>query len=138
MNKDMHSSISVLKAIDPQAVGTTGAAGGKTSGVIDRRGYRSVAFAFARGVSAAATDTITPVILEADATDGSFTSAADADLNGTEAGAVMLGSGGAASRIGVRSSKRYLKCKLYGVGTATAIVSAVAVLGNPDIGPVAQ
>lgn len=136
--KDMHSGISVVSAIYPQAVGTTGAANGKTSGVIDRRGYRSVEFVFGRGVSAAATDTVTPVILEGDATGGSFTSVADADLLGTEAGALMLGSGGAAKRIGYVGAKRYLKCKVFGVGTATALVDAKAILGDPNIAPIAQ
>lgn len=136
--RDLHSNVKVVSAIYPQAVGTTGAAGGKTSGIIDRRGYESVEFTFGRGVSAAATDTVTPVIFEADATDGSFTSVADANLLGTEAGAVLLGSGGAASRLGYRGGKRYLKCKLYGIGTASALVDAKAVLGRPNIAPVAQ
>lgn len=136
--KDMHSSISVLSAIYPQTAGTTGAANGRLSSVIDRKGYESVSFAMQRGVSAAATDTITPVVLECATSGGTYTSVADADLLGTEAGAVMLGSGGAAARIGYKGSKRYLKLRLYGVGTATAIISAAAVLGHPDLGPVAQ
>lgn len=135
--KDMHSNINVVKAIDPAVVGTTGIAGGKLSAAIDRKGYESLEFVMARGVSAAATDTINAVVYEADATNGSFTSVADADLKGTEAGAVLLGSGGAVSRVGYIGSKRYLKVRLYGIGTATAVVSAIAVQGHPHLSPVA-
>ncbi len=42
--RDMHSNISVLSAIAPQAVSTTGAANGRLSGIIDRQGYESVEF----------------------------------------------------------------------------------------------
>lgn len=133
--KDMHSSIKVLNAITPQAVGTSGAANGKLSGIIDRRGYESVEFVFNYGTAGATGDTVTPVVLEADATGGSFTSVADADLLGTEAAITLTAAG--ASRIGYRGNKRYLKLRLYGVGHATGLVGAVAVLGNPHDAPVA-
>ncbi|MGE0845831.1 MAG: hypothetical protein AB7L41_06145 [Flavobacteriaceae bacterium] len=135
--KDMHNSIKVLRAVGPAAVGTTGASNGTLSGVIDRQGYESVEFVMSRGVSAAATDTITPVLLEADATNGSFTSVADADLLGTEADAVMLGNAATQSKLGYRGNKRYLKLRMYGVGTATAVVAGTAILGEPHLGPVA-
>jgi hypothetical protein len=133
--KDMHNNISVLHCITPQAAGTTGAANGRLSGIIDRQGFQSVEFAYSSGLSASAADTITPVVLEADATNGSFTSAADADLLGTEA-AITL-SAAATKRVGYKGSKRYLKLRLYGIGTATAIISAVAILGAAEQKPVA-
>lgn len=135
--RDMHSNITVVAAIAPQTVSTTGAAGGRTSGIIDRRGYDAVEFFAARGVSAAATDTVNFLLTEANATNATFTSVADADLRGTEAGAVMLGSTAAVSKLGYVGNKRYLKLKLYGLGTATSIVSAVAALGSPAAAPVA-
>lgn len=131
--KDMHNSIKVLSVVAPQAVGTSGIAGGKLSGIIDRQGFESVEFVYQSGTSASVADTITPVVYEAAATGDSFTSVADADLLGTES-AITL-SAAAAKSVGYRGAKRYLKLRLYGTGTATAIVAAQAVLGNPHIAP---
>lgn len=133
--KDMYKNVKVIQTHSGANVGTTGSANGTLSAAIDRRGFESVLFAYGRGVSAAATDTITPVVLEADATNGSFTSAAAADLIGTEA--VLTGSAAAGGKVGYRGNKRYLKLRLYGVGTATARVHAHAILGNPHLAPVA-
>lgn len=133
--RDMYSQIGVLNAIAPQAVSTTGIAGGRLSAAIDRRGYESVTFLYKSGTSASAADTITPVIYEGDATGGSFTSVATADLLGTEA-AITL-SAAASKKVGYRGNKRYLKIRLYGTGTATAIVSADVLLGHPADAPVA-
>lgn len=135
--RDMHSNISVLSAIAPQAIGATGAANGKLSGIIDRQGYEAVEFVFQSGASASVADTINPVVFEAAATGDSFTSVADADLIGTEADQKLTLTAAGASRIGYRGNKRYLKLRLYGLGTATAIVSAAAVLGRPHLAPVA-
>lgn len=135
--KDMHNNISVVKALKPAAVGTTGAANGTLSGIIDRQGFNSVEFVYQSGGSASVADTITPVVFEAAATGDSFTSVADADLLGTEAALTLTTSAGKIGRVGYVGSKRYLKLKLYGVGTATAVVAASAVLGNPNQAPVA-
>lgn len=135
MRKDLHNNINVLNVITPQAVGTSGIAGGKLSSIIDRQGYGSIEFIYQSGTSASAADTITPVVYEAAATGDSFTSVADADLLGSEA-AITL-SAAAVKRVGYRGNKRYLKLRLYGTGTATAVVAASAVLGQPAIAPVA-
>lgn len=134
--KDMHNNVNVINVVTPAAVGTTGIAGGKLSSIIDRQGYNSVEFIYHSGASASAADTITPVVYEASATGDSFTSVAAADLLGTEA-ALTLSAAGQIKRVGYVGSKRYLKLRLYGTGTATAIVAATAVLGNPDLAPVA-
>jgi hypothetical protein len=131
--RDMHNNISVLHAITPAAVGTTGAANGKLSGALDRRGFESVEFIYSSGASASVADTITPVILEGDTTNGSFTSVAAADLLGTEAALTLTAA--KSGRVGYNGNKRYLKIRLYGLGTATAIVAATAVLGAPAIRP---
>lgn len=128
--RDMHSNIKVLNAITPQAVGTTGAANGKLSGILDRQGFEAVEFVFQSGASASVADTINPVVLEAAATGDSFTSVADADLLGTESGQKLTLTAAGVSKIGYIGSKRYLKLRLYGIGTATAIVSAVAVMSK--------
>ena len=133
--RDLHNSIKRLVAIAPQAVGTTGAANGVLSGIIDRKGYDAVEFVYSSGTSAATGDTITPVVLEADATGDSFTSVADTNLVGTEAAITLTAA--AAKNVGYIGGKRYLKLRLYGVGTATAIVGATVDLGRPSRQPVA-
>lgn len=136
--RDMHSNIKVVHAITPQAVGTTGAANGKLSAVIDRRGYGEVEFVFSSGASASVADTITPIVYESDtATSAGFAAATDADLLGTEDAQKLTLTAAGSSKIGYRGNKRYVGIRLYGLGTATAIVSAVAVLGKPDRAPVA-
>lgn len=131
--RDMHNNISVLHAITPAAVGTTGIAGGKISGALDRRGFESVEFIYSSGASASVADTITPVVYEGDTTNGSFTSVANADLLGTEAALTLTAA--KSGRVGYNGNKRYLKLRLYGTGTATAIVGAVAVLAKPSVIP---
>ncbi len=133
--RDLYNNIKVVQTHSGANVGTTGAANGTLSAAIDRRGYDSVVFNYGRGVSAAATDTITPVILEGTATDGSFTSVAAADLLGSEAD--LTGSAAASGKVGYIGNKRYLKMRLYGVGTATCRVNGQAILGNPSRAPVA-
>jgi hypothetical protein len=135
--RDMHNNISVLRAIKPVAVGTTGAANGQLSGIIDRRGFDTVEFIYQSGGSASVADTITPVVLEAAATGDSFTSVANADLLGTEAALTLTTAAGVVGRVGYQGNKRYLKLRLYGVGTATALVAASVVLGKPSRAPVA-
>ncbi len=131
--RDMHNNISILHAITPQAVGTTGIANGKVSAALDRRGFESVEFIYSSGASASVADTITPVIYEGDTTNGSFTSVATADLLGTEAALTLTAA--KSGRVGYNGNKRYLKIRLYGTGTATAVVAATAILGKPAIAP---
>ena len=114
-------------------MGTSGIAGGKLSGVLDRRGFESVEFIYSSGASASVADTITPVIYEGDTTNGSFTSVATADLLGTEAALTLTAA--KSGRVGYNGNKRYLKIRLYGTGTATAVVAATAILGAPAIRP---
>lgn len=133
--RDMHSNIKVIQTHSGANVGTTGATNGTLSAAIDTKGYQSVEFVYGRGVSAAATDTITPVVLEGDTTNGAFTSVANADLMGTET--ALLGSAAASGKIGYIGNKRYLKLRLYGVGTATARVHGHSILGKAGLAPVA-
>ena len=135
--KDLHKSIKVLTAIYPRAVGTTGAGNGVESPVLDRRGFESVEFVMSAGGSANAADTVTPVITESNATGSGFTSVAAADLIGDETALTLATAAGQSKSIGYRGNKRYLKIKLYGIGTATALVAANAVMSHPNVGPVA-
>lgn len=136
--KDMHNNIKVVHAISPQAIGTTGAANGKLSAVIDRQGFESVEFVFSSGASASVADTINPIVYESDtATEAGFAAVDDADLLGLEAAQKLTLTAAGSSRIGYRGNKRYVGIRLYGLGTATAIVSAAAILGDPHNAPVA-
>ena len=128
--RDMHNNIKVITAITPAAVGTSGIAGGKLSGIIDRRGYDSVEFVFNYSTAGASTDQIVPVVYEAAATGDSFTSVANDDLLGAETPIVISAAG--AGKIGYRGNKRYLKLRLYGIGHATGTVGAMVVMGNAD------
>lgn len=146
--KDLHNSVKIVRMIDPQAVGTTGAANGSLSVVVDRKGYNAVEILALHGTAGATGDTTTAILYESDsATAASFTSVADADLIGTEAAiglpaqATARASGvgkNIAKGIGYRGTKRYLRLRLYGLGHATGLVGAVAVLSEPHLGPVTQ
>lgn len=145
--RDLHNSIRVLKAIPPQAVGTTGVANGSLSDVIDRKGYDSVEFIFNHGSGGASVADVTSVILyESDsATAASFTSVADADLLGTEAAVGCPAENPRTSgvgknktaKLGYKGAKRYLRARVYAVGTATSVISAQAVLSHPSRQPTA-
>lgn len=137
--RDLHNNVKVNSlGVYPQAVGTTGAANGVTTGIIDRRGYGGVEFIFGYGTIPSTTETITPVVLECATTGGTFTSVADADLIGTEAAAgIAAGTRTSGSTkntfksVGYKGNQPYVKAKLYGVGTATALVSIIPVLHTP-------
>jgi hypothetical protein len=131
--RDMHNNISVLHAITPQTVSTTGAANGRLSAALDRRGFESVEFIYSSGASATVADTITPVILECDTVSGTYTSVANGDLLGAETALTLTAA--KTGRVGYNGNKRFLKIRLFGIGTATAIVAATAVLATPAVRP---
>ncbi len=136
---DFHNRFSLkAQVIYPQAVGTTGATNGVLSGIIDRRGYGGVEFLISYGTIPSTTESITPVVLECATTGGSFTSVADADLIGSEAAAgiaaatrVSGSTKNVAKKLAYKGAQPFVKLRVYGVGTATALVSATAQLHNP-------
>lgn len=150
MRKDLHSNVKWLRAIEPKAIGTSGIANGSLSPILDRQQggvmYRSAEFLMLHGTAGATGDTTTPVVYESNTNvSGDFTSVADADLYGTEAGAGLPAEATArtsgvgkniATKIGYRGNKRYLRLRLFGVGHATGLVGAGLLLGDPDIAPV--
>lgn len=141
--KDLHNNVKLTRAIPPRVVGTTGIANGSISAAIDRQGYRGVEFVIGYGTSAAVTDVVTPIVYEGDTTNGTFTSVADADLLGTELAASSPAVTGRTSgvsqhfftKIGYKGNKRYLKTRVYAVGTATCVISVVAVMHNAEVAP---
>lgn len=145
MSRDFHNTFKLVpNVIPPAAVGTSGATNGQLSGVIDLLGFRGATFIYNYGVTGATGDSITPVVLECATSDGTFTSVADADLIGTEADAAMAAgtrvSGdtqNVSRKLTYIGRKQFLKTRLYGLGTATAVVSASALLHTPRSMPAA-
>lgn len=143
MQFDLHNNIKVLSTgVYPQAVGTTGSANGVQTPIVDRLGYQGVEFILGFGTIPSTTETITAVVFEGDVT-GTLTSVANADLLGTEADASIAAgtrtSGttkNAFKKIGYKGNKRYVRARVYGVGTATALVSVATVLHTPRHAPV--
>jgi hypothetical protein len=152
--RDLHSNIKVVRGVTPQAIGTTGAANGKTSGVIDTSGYRGVEFIIEYGSVTATNATIVPVMKECSTSNGTFTSVADSDMlpSSTQSPGVApeayasLGQAAArtsgstkntVAKLGYVGSQRYLKIQLWSTVTAGPIVGATAILHHPNFAPVA-
>jgi hypothetical protein len=138
---DLHNKIVIDHALTPAAAGTTGT--GRSSDIIDRKGYDGVEFAMHYGVAAATGYAVAVIVKEGDAT-GAMTSVADADLLGTEALAGLAiqatsrtsGVGqNVAKRIGYKGLKRYVQVDMVNTGAATGITGATIMLYNPEAAP---
>jgi hypothetical protein len=148
----MRSSINEMKrvrSVSPVAIGTTGT--GQTGKIVDRRptvsgstiNYRRVVFELDYGTITAVNAAFTLVVKEGDVT-STMTSIADADLDGTEAGAVpATGTRTSGStknvsfRLGYKGTKRYVQVfKLSSTVTAAPPVAASVLLLDPDQAPV--
>jgi len=131
--RDIFNRLRLIKAIPPQAIGTSGIAGGSLSDAIDTLDFDAKGFIINHGTAGATSDTTSVIVYESDAATGGFTSVADTDLLGTEAAAGLpaqatsrtSGTGkNLSKKIGYIGTKRYLKVRLYGTGHATGLVSA--------------
>lgn len=142
-NNDMHNNVKALRVISPVAVGTTGT--GKTGKIVDRQNYGGVEFLVAVGAITATNAVFTTTVFEGDVT-STMTSAADADLLGTEllagvAAATPRTSGtsmNVTKRIGYKGLKRYVNVKVSSTVTAGTPISVDAVLFNPNVAPVSN
>lgn len=141
--RGLHDVVKIQRVISPVAIGTTGT--GQAGKIIDRRGYRGVEFAIAYGTITATNATFTPVMKEGDVT-GTMTSVADADMDGTEAGAGIAAGTPRTSgsnknvtkRLGYKGMKRYVTIsKLSSLITAGTPVGVDAILYGPEQAPVA-
>lgn len=130
---DLYSGLNITRAIPPVAVGTTGT--GQVGKIIDRKGYIGpVLFDVAYGAITATNAVFTVTVKEGDAT-GSMTSAADADLIGTEAAAGIAAGTPRTSnvnklvtkKIGYKGGKRYVQCGVKSTITAAAPVAVNAI-----------
>lgn len=141
MKTDLHNNIAARRVISPIAVGTTGT--GKTGVIIDRMGYGAVEFLLSFGAITATNAVFTATMKEGDAT-SAMTSVADADLLGLEANCVPAtgtrtsGSNmNVTKRIGYKGIKRYVQMSLKSTVTAAAVIGVDAILGKPELAPVA-
>jgi len=133
--KDMMNKIHVARVISPVSESGTTALVGQ---IIDRKGYKSLTYVIATGSIADADATFTVLLEEGDASNLSdATAVADADLLGTEVlAAFQYDDDNEVRKLGYIGSKRYTRLTITPVANASAaLVSAVAILGNPMIAP---
>lgn len=134
-NNDLHNNINPIRAISPVSVADNTA---QVSQIIDRRGYNSLEFVIATGSIADADATFAVLVEDGDDSGLSDAAAvADADLLGTEALAgFQFDDDNETRKIGYIGSKRYVRLTITPSGNASdALLSAVAVLGNPNLAP---
>lgn len=136
--KDLFNQIHPLRAISPVSVADTTAQVGQ---IIDRRGFESLTYVINIGAIADADATFTVLLEEGDAVNLSdATAVVDADLLGTEVlAAFRFDDDNETRKLGYIGSKRYTRLTITPVANASAaMVSAVAILGNPAIAPTAN
>lgn len=141
---DQHNNIKALRALGPVAMATTAGLAGK---VLDRQGYGGVEFLISYGSVTSTNATITPVVMEGDAT-GSMTSVADSNLLGTEALAKLPAQASSrtsgvgkfvTTRVGYRGTKRYVSCGIAALTvTAATVISIAAIMHSPAVVPTAN
>ena len=133
--KDLHNNIQIARAISPVSVADNTALVGE---IIDRRGFDSLEFLIATGALADADATFSVLLEEGDAANLSDAAAvADKHLLGTETLAgFQFDDDNEVRKLGYVGSKRYTRLTITPANNAgAALVSAIAVLGNPMIAP---
>jgi hypothetical protein len=137
-NNDLHNNINPIRAISPVSVADNTA---QVSQIIDRRGYGALEFIIATGSIGDADATFT--ILVEDGSEANLSDAAavaDEQLLGTEVLAgFQFDSDDKTRKIGYIGNKRYVRLTITPAGNASAaLLSAVAVLGCPELAPTAN
>jgi hypothetical protein len=136
--KDLMNLIDVKRVISPVSVADNTAQVGQ---IIDRKGFDSLTYLIATGSLADADATFTVLLEESDASDMTGAVAvADADLIGTEALAGFVFSDDDKCRkLGYKGAKRYTRLTITPANNASAaLLSAVAILGAPQMSPTAN
>lgn len=135
-HNDMHSGITLARAVSAVAVGTTGT--GQVGKIIDRRGYGGIEFIVNYGTVTATNAVFTVTMKEGDVT-GTMTSVADTDMIGTEAlaglAAAVRTSGttkNTQKKIGYKGGKRYVQLGVKSTITAATPVAIDCLLFNPQ------
>lgn len=135
--RDLYNNVAVRRAISPVSVADNTAA---VSQIIDMVGFASLMFTILIGSVADADATFAVLIEDGDASNLSDAAAVDdLQLLGTEAGAAFqFDDDNEARKIGYTGDKRYVRLTITPSGNASAaLISATAVLGHPDVAPVA-
>lgn len=132
--KDLHSKVGVSVALNSAVTtATTDTAGN----AIDRQGFDSLLFVAQTGVVTTTTATIALRVQESDTSTASdFSDAAAADLIGDNP-SFAAPAANSVAKVGYKGAKRYVRIVRTGAASATGVVGAVAVRGNPADAPVA-
>lgn len=136
--KDLANNINIKRVISPVSVADTTAQVGE---IIDKQGFESLTYVIATGSIADVDATFTVLLEEGAAANLSDAAAVgDADLIGTEVlAAFQFDDDNECRKLGYIGSKRYTRLTITPVANASAaLLSAVAVLGNPQIAPTAN
>lgn len=128
MRRDLYSNIGLATAILPAV--KSAAADGIT---VDTKGYQSVAFVVTTGAIASAGD-FAVAVQESDASGSGF-AAADASVVDSNAPATLAAD--STYKVGYRGNKRYCRLQFTKAGGTSIALGAVAVLGHPEVSPVA-
>lgn len=128
------NKINLKRVLSPASVADTTAQVGT---VVDSKGFESVTYVIATGSIADVDATFTVLLEESDASGSGFAAVADADLLGTEALAgFQFDDDNECRKLGYIGAKRYTRLTITPVANASAaLLSAVAVLGHPQIAP---
>lgn len=125
---DLYSNVKITRVISPISI-TTGVTSGQA---VDTAAYRSTTFVIAAGV----TSSIATPIIKSGTASGSLASAANADLIGTEAAAIISATGdNSQSKIGYKGSNRYVTCDLS-LSAGTGVYSVTCIQSDAIKGPV--
>lgn len=133
---DLFNCINPKPAIPPAAAITDNTAA--ASGWIDRQGYQSLSYLIITGAETDADATFAVTLQHADASDQSDAAAvASTDILGTLALASFLFSDdNKCFKLGYVGGKRYTKLTITpSANTGNFFVSAIALMGDPDIAP---
>jgi hypothetical protein len=136
--KDLMNNVHVARVLSPVSVADTTAQVGQ---IIDKKGFESLTYLIATGSIADADATFTVLVEDGDAANLSDAAAvADANLLGLETTAsFQFDDDNEVRKLGYIGSKRYTRLTITPVGNASAaLLSAVAVLGHPQIAPTAN
>jgi len=136
--KDMMNLITPKRVIAPVSVADNTPQVGQ---IIDKKGFESLTYLIALGSLADADATFTVLLEESDAANMDGAAAvADADLLGTEVLAgFQFDDDNECRKLGYIGAKRYTRLTITPVNNAAAsLLSAVAVLGHPQIAPTAN
>ena len=141
---DMAHNIQVKRVISPVAVGDTTPAVGQ---IIDQLGYESATYIITLGAIGDADMTAAVLLEEGDAANLSDnTAVADADMISQTSGTAPEAAAGfkfdsdnQVRKLGYIGFKRYTRLTITpSANTSDALISAVAVLGDPNSAPVTQ